>query len=186
MSATVAITGQFLPLYRRIGELDPSEHDVAELLVAHEEALRDFAASRAGGPHLVLPRSGPRPPTHGLSPRSASTRDDPATVTGDGTTDGHGRRVRATATADKHVDMTDFARFDRRHYETLPVRSGYAAWASTYDDTVDDVMDMELLNRLESIRWPAVTQGGGPRLRQRAARPGGCARRGNSRSTAST
>ena len=49
MSATVAITGQFLPLYRRIGELDPSEHDVAELLVAHEEALRDFARAELAG-----------------------------------------------------------------------------------------------------------------------------------------
>lgn len=49
MSATVAITGQFLPLYRRIGELNPSEHDVAELLVAHEEALRDFARAELAG-----------------------------------------------------------------------------------------------------------------------------------------
>jgi hypothetical protein len=62
MSATVAITGQFIPLYRRIGELNPSELAVAELLVAHEEALRHFAeAELAGdtatslGPVLALP-----------------------------------------------------------------------------------------------------------------------------------
>jgi SAM-dependent methyltransferase len=52
--------------------------------------------------------------------------------------------------------MTDFARFDRRHYETLPVRSGYACWAPTYDDTVDDAMDVELLNRIDSVRWQAI------------------------------
>ena len=81
--------------------------------------------------------------------------------------------------------MSDFARFDRRHYETLPVRSGYAAWASTYDDTVDDVMDMGLLNRLRSVRWPAVT-----RAADLGCGSGRTARwlrtRGNSRSTAST
>ncbi len=49
MSATVAITGQFLPLYERIGELNPSEDDVAKLLVAHEEALRDFARAELAG-----------------------------------------------------------------------------------------------------------------------------------------
>ncbi len=49
MSATVAITGQFIPLYQRIGELNPSEQDVAELLVAHEEALRDFARAELSG-----------------------------------------------------------------------------------------------------------------------------------------
>jgi hypothetical protein len=49
MSATVAITGQFVPLYRRIGELNPSELEVAELLVAHEEALCDFAKAELAG-----------------------------------------------------------------------------------------------------------------------------------------
>jgi hypothetical protein len=49
MSATVAITGQFIPLYRRIGELDPSELSIAELLVAHEEALSDFARAELAG-----------------------------------------------------------------------------------------------------------------------------------------
>jgi hypothetical protein len=49
MSATVAITGQFVPLYQRIGELNPQELAVAELLVAHEEALRDFAKAELAG-----------------------------------------------------------------------------------------------------------------------------------------
>jgi hypothetical protein len=49
MSATVAITGQFLPLYRRIGELNPAELAAADLLVAHEEALREFAQAELAG-----------------------------------------------------------------------------------------------------------------------------------------
>jgi hypothetical protein len=37
------ITAQYIPLYQRIGELSPEERETAGLLVAHEEALRDFA-----------------------------------------------------------------------------------------------------------------------------------------------
>jgi SAM-dependent methyltransferase len=54
--------------------------------------------------------------------------------------------------------MADFAPFDRRRYETLSIRSGYAAWAPTYDGTVDDVMDVDLLNRIHSIRWHTVSR----------------------------
>jgi SAM-dependent methyltransferase len=54
--------------------------------------------------------------------------------------------------------MTDFAPFDRRHYETLDVRSGYTAWAPTYEDTVDDVMDVDLLNRIHTIEWSDVSR----------------------------
>ncbi len=49
MTATVAVTGQFIPLYRRIGELDPSEREIADLLVAHEVAIRDFARAELAG-----------------------------------------------------------------------------------------------------------------------------------------
>jgi SAM-dependent methyltransferase len=49
--------------------------------------------------------------------------------------------------------MADFARFDRRHYPTLGVREGYAAWAPTYEDTVSDLMDRRLLERLTTVRW---------------------------------
>lgn len=51
--------------------------------------------------------------------------------------------------------MVDFSRFDTRHYPTLGVRDGYAAWAPTYEDTVLDLMDLRLLERL-SIHWPAA------------------------------
>jgi SAM-dependent methyltransferase len=52
--------------------------------------------------------------------------------------------------------MTDFARFDERHYPTLPVQAGYAAWSETYEDTVLDLMDLRLLGRLTTIDWPKV------------------------------
>jgi SAM-dependent methyltransferase len=52
--------------------------------------------------------------------------------------------------------MVDFSRFDARHYPTLPVREGYEAWAPTYEDTVSDLMDQRLLERLTSVRWSEV------------------------------
>jgi len=52
--------------------------------------------------------------------------------------------------------MTDFSRFDARHYPTLPVREGYEAWAKTYEATVLDLMDLRLLERLRSVDWPRV------------------------------
>jgi len=50
-----SITTQLLGLYRRIGELAETEREAAALLVAHEEALRDFARiERAGGSYDSL------------------------------------------------------------------------------------------------------------------------------------
>ena len=36
-------------MYRRIGELDPTETEASELLVAHELALREFARAEIAG-----------------------------------------------------------------------------------------------------------------------------------------
>ena len=52
--------------------------------------------------------------------------------------------------------VPDFAAFDRRHYRTVGVLEGYAAWASTYDATVEDAMDLALLDRLESVEWSKI------------------------------
>ena len=49
MGSFEGITGQFIGLYERIGELDPTERAVSELLVAHEVALRDFARAELAG-----------------------------------------------------------------------------------------------------------------------------------------
>jgi SAM-dependent methyltransferase len=52
--------------------------------------------------------------------------------------------------------MPDFSDFDARHYPTVDVRSGYAEWVATYEDTVEDAMDLALLDRLVSVRWASV------------------------------
>ncbi len=49
MEATVPVTAQFIPLYVRLAELDPSERTAADLLVAHEEALAAFARAELAG-----------------------------------------------------------------------------------------------------------------------------------------
>jgi hypothetical protein len=50
LMATIGpITAQYIPLYQRIGELSPAERETADLLVAHEEALRDFARAEIAG-----------------------------------------------------------------------------------------------------------------------------------------
>jgi hypothetical protein len=52
----------------------------------------------------------------------------------------------------------DFAFFDRRHYPTLAVRDGYREWAETYEDVVQDEMDLRLLARIESVDWAAAAR----------------------------
>jgi SAM-dependent methyltransferase len=47
----------------------------------------------------------------------------------------------------------EFAPFDRRRYPTLPVCEGYREWAKTYEDVVEDEMDIRLLARIESVDW---------------------------------
>jgi SAM-dependent methyltransferase len=49
--------------------------------------------------------------------------------------------------------VSDFATFDQRGYPTVSAREGYGAWQPSYDDTVLDLMDLLLLDRLETIRW---------------------------------
>lgn len=52
--------------------------------------------------------------------------------------------------------MADFDPYDRRGYETVDVRRGYGEWAATYEDTVNDAMDIELLDGLRSVEWAAA------------------------------
>jgi SAM-dependent methyltransferase len=47
----------------------------------------------------------------------------------------------------------EFEPFDRRRYPTLAVREGYGEWAETYEDVVQDEMDLRLLARIESVDW---------------------------------
>src|ERR1700749_4364572 len=45
--------------------------------------------------------------------------------------------------------MRSFAAFDTRGYRTVSAREGYDRWAATYEDTVEDGMDLALLEWLE-------------------------------------
>ena len=49
MGSVVNVTDQYIPLYRRIGELSPEERETADLLLAHEVALRAFARAEMAG-----------------------------------------------------------------------------------------------------------------------------------------
>ena len=53
--------------------------------------------------------------------------------------------------------MAEFAPFDRRGYRTVDVRSGYGEWVATYEDTVQDAMDLELLASLRTVTWADAT-----------------------------
>ena len=54
--------------------------------------------------------------------------------------------------------MPDFARFDQRHYRTVSVREGYRDWLPTYENTVEDTMDLALLDRIVSVPWATMSR----------------------------
>jgi len=51
--------------------------------------------------------------------------------------------------------MPSFSAFDSRGYRTVALREGYDRWARTYEDTVEDAMDLALLDRV-AVDWAAV------------------------------
>jgi SAM-dependent methyltransferase len=50
----------------------------------------------------------------------------------------------------------DFSAFDSRGYRTVDVRTGYREWVPTYEDTVQDAMDIALLDELKGPAWARV------------------------------
>ncbi|MGW5016877.1 class I SAM-dependent DNA methyltransferase [Streptomyces cacaoi] len=52
--------------------------------------------------------------------------------------------------------MLDFTDFDTRGYRTVNVPTGYGRWVRTYEDTVEDTMDLALLDRLTVPAWDSV------------------------------
>ena len=52
----------------------------------------------------------------------------------------------------------DFSQFDVRNYPTLSPQEGYGEWASTNEDVVLDLIDLRLLERLQSVRWNQVRE----------------------------
>ena len=51
-----------------------------------------------------------------------------------------------------------FSDFDTRHYRTVDVRRGYGEWVQTYERTVQDAMDIELLASLTAVPWSSVRE----------------------------
>ena len=52
--------------------------------------------------------------------------------------------------------MGTFSDFDTRGYRTVDVRTGYGEWVATYERTVEDAMDIALLDALKVLPWPAL------------------------------
>jgi SAM-dependent methyltransferase len=52
--------------------------------------------------------------------------------------------------------MVDFADFDTRGYPMVDVRTGYGQWVDSYEQTVEDAMDIAVLDRLAVPRWQDV------------------------------
>lgn len=51
--------------------------------------------------------------------------------------------------------MPSFSAFDSRGYRTVAPREGYDRWAATYEETVEDAMDVALLERV-AVDWEGV------------------------------
>lgn len=47
----------------------------------------------------------------------------------------------------------EFSPFDVRKYKPLPAQEGYAEWARLYEQTVEDEMDIKLLERIKTVKW---------------------------------
>lgn len=57
---------------------------------------------------------------------------------------------------DRVVSSVQFSDFDRRWYPTVDARTGYGQWVSTYEQTVEDAMDIALLEALSAVPWQTV------------------------------
>ena len=51
----------------------------------------------------------------------------------------------------------DHSFYDQRRYPIVEVREGYGEWVSTYEQTVQDKMDLHLLDGLKSVDWPTTS-----------------------------
>ena len=54
--------------------------------------------------------------------------------------------------------MPEFRTFDQRGYRTVSARDGYGEWQPTYDDSVQDIMDLGILESLTTVRWSEARQ----------------------------
>ncbi|MDH6578959.1 class I SAM-dependent methyltransferase [Kitasatospora sp. MAP5-34] len=54
--------------------------------------------------------------------------------------------------------MVQFADFDARGYPMVDVRTGYAQWVDSYEQTVEDAMDLAVLSQLAVPAWGSVSR----------------------------
>lgn len=52
----------------------------------------------------------------------------------------------------------DHRTYDKRQYPIVDVKDGYGEWAATYEQVVQDEMDLRLLERLSTMDWAAPQQ----------------------------
>ena len=52
----------------------------------------------------------------------------------------------------------DHAIYDKRKYPIVDVQQGYSEWSQTYEQVVEDEMDIRLINQLRSVDWAAHTR----------------------------
>jgi SAM-dependent methyltransferase len=52
--------------------------------------------------------------------------------------------------------MVRFSDYDTRGYRMVDARTGYREWVSTYEQTVEDAMDVALVEELEQPDWQGV------------------------------
>lgn len=49
----------------------------------------------------------------------------------------------------------DHSLYDKRHYPVVDVPQGYGEWVHTYEQVVQDEMDIRLLDRITTVNWSA-------------------------------
>jgi SAM-dependent methyltransferase len=52
--------------------------------------------------------------------------------------------------------MADFATFDSRGYRTVDVRRGYGEWAAVYERSIEQAMDIAVLEGLLEVPWSEI------------------------------
>src|SRR4051794_10128920 len=52
----------------------------------------------------------------------------------------------------------DHSRYDKRNYPIVDVQQGYGEWVRTYEDVVQDEMDLRLFERLQTVDWSTAEQ----------------------------
>jgi len=52
----------------------------------------------------------------------------------------------------------EYSSFDTRKYPVLSVQEGYKEWSDTYEQTVQDEMDLRLLAKVKDINWKEINR----------------------------